>query len=121
MAASQLAYALGLTGDEPDAVTGDRVTVADGRQTVLVSAVTGAYEPAHLQVAAGLPTTLIVRSAKARGCVRAFVIPDLGIEKILPISGDTRIDLGVLKPGTLAYSCSMGMYTGRLTITEATP
>ncbi|GAA1653633.1 sulfite exporter TauE/SafE family protein [Catellatospora bangladeshensis] len=121
VAASQLAYALGLTGDEPDAVTGDRVTVADGRQTVLVSAVTGAYEPAHLQVAAGLPTTLIVRSAKARGCVRAFVIPDLGIEKILPISGDTRIDLGVLKPGTLAYSCSMGMYTGRLTITEATP
>lgn len=119
VAASQLAYTLGLTGDDPADVTGERVTVDGGRQTVLVSAVTGAYQPANLQVATGLPTTLIVRSHRAKGCVRAFVIPDLGVEKILPVSGDTAIDLGVLKPGQLAYSCSMGMYTGRLTITES--
>ena len=39
-------------------------------------------------------------------------------ERILPANGDTVIDLGVLKPGRLDYSCGMGMYTGRLTITE---
>jgi sulfite exporter TauE/SafE len=121
VAASQLAYALGLTGDAPTEVTGPRVRVEAGHQTVIVSAVTGAYTPANLDVAAGLPTTLIVRSDKAQGCVRSFVIPSLNVEKILPVNGDTRIDLGVLKPGRLAYSCGMGMYTGRLTVTEQSP
>ena len=85
---------------------------------MIVTAKTGAYTPDNLEVAAGLPTTLIVRSDKATGCVRSFVIPSLAIDKILPVNGDTRIDLGVLKPGRLAYSCGMGMYTGRLTVTE---
>ncbi|MEU8001456.1 sulfite exporter TauE/SafE family protein [Catellatospora sp. NPDC049111] len=119
IAASQVAYTLGLTGDSaPTQVTGARVTVEAGHQTVIVSAKTAAYAPGNLEVAAGLPTTLIVRSDRAKGCVRAFVIPSLNIEKILPINGDTRIELGVLRPGRLTYSCSMGMYTGRLTVTE---
>ncbi|WP_144128073.1 sulfite exporter TauE/SafE family protein [Catellatospora sichuanensis] len=118
IAASNVAYALGLSGDAPAEVTGPRVTVDGGQQTVIVTAQTGAYTPNNLEVAAGLPTTLIVRSDKAQGCVRSFVIPSRGVEKILPVNGDTRIDLGVLEPGRLAYSCGMGMYTGRLTVTQ---
>jgi sulfite exporter TauE/SafE len=121
LAASQLSTTLGLTGDVAavDAPEmSERVNIADGRQTVIVTAVEGAYRPGNLDVAAGLPTTLIVRSQKASGCVRSFVIPSLGLEKILPVNGDTRIELGILKPGRLAYSCGMGMYTGKLTITE---
>jgi hypothetical protein len=38
------------------------------------------------------------------------------LQRILPVNGDTVIDLGVLTPGRLDYSCGMGMYTGRLTI-----
>ncbi|TDC85813.1 cupredoxin domain-containing protein [Micromonospora sp. KC606] len=109
-----------MTGDEADAATppGERVTVADGRQRVVITAVEGAYQPRNLDIQAGLPTTLIVRSDRAQGCVRSFVIPSLGVEKILPVNGDTVIDLGVLNPGRLAYSCGMGMYTGRLNITD---
>ncbi len=125
LAASQLASTLGMTGPDAAAAdtpaTGQRVTVADGKQTVIITAVEGAYRPGNLDVQAGLPTTLIVRSEKANGCVRSFVIPSLGVEKILPVHGDTRIDLGILKPGRLAYSCGMGMYTGKPTITENTP
>jgi hypothetical protein len=90
------------------------VTTADGRQTVIVTARTGSYSPENLRVRAGLPTVLIVRSAKAQGCVRSFIIRDK--QYILPINGDTSIDLGVLTPGRLDYSCGMGMYTGTLTI-----
>jgi len=125
LAASQLASTLGLSGGDAAAadtpMTGERVTVAEGKQTVIVTATEGAYTPGNLEVAAGLPTTLIVRSEKAQGCVRSFVIPSRGVEKILPVNGDTRIELGVLKSGRLAYSCGMGMYTGQLTITEKAP
>lgn len=62
-----------------------------------------------------------MRSDDATGCVRAFVIPDRDLQEILPVDGDTVIDLGALEPGTLHYSCGMGMYTGRLTVTAKAP
>jgi plastocyanin domain-containing protein len=92
------------------------VTVADGRQTVVITAVTGAYRPERLQVQAGLPSTLVVRSQRAQGCVRSFVIPSRNKDWVLPVNGDTVIDLGVLKPGRVEFSCGIGMYTGALTI-----
>lgn len=92
-------------------------TVSDGAQVVEIIAVTGAYRPPNVAARAGVPTTLLVRSQNAKGCVRALVVPSRGIEETLPVSGETRIDLGVLEPGTLEYSCSMGMYTGVITVT----
>ncbi|SFR28141.1 Sulfite exporter TauE/SafE [Lentzea waywayandensis] len=90
------------------------VTVADGKQTVVITARTGAYSPDNVQAQAGLPTTLVVKSDKAQGCVRSFVVRDQ--EKILPVNGETRIDLGVLEPGRVGYACGMGMYTGVIDI-----
>ena len=90
------------------------VTVANGQQTVVITARTDAYSPDNVQARSGLPTTLVVKSDKAQGCVRAFVIRDQ--EKILPANGETRIDLGVLRPGRLDYACGMGMYTDVITI-----
>jgi plastocyanin domain-containing protein len=83
---------------------------------VIVTAFTGAYEPGNIKIQSGVPTRLIVRSEDANGCVRAFVIPSRDLQRILPVNGDTVIDLGVPKPGRLNYSCGMGMYTGHLTI-----
>lgn len=63
-----------------------------------------------------MPTTLVVRSVSASGCVRSFVIASHNVQRVLPINGDTRIPLGTLQPGTLRYACGMGMYTGMITI-----
>ncbi|MGH3736304.1 MAG: sulfite exporter TauE/SafE family protein [Micromonosporaceae bacterium] len=110
-----LAQAVGLISEPP---TDETVTLAaDGNQEVVLTATTGSYSPGNLAVKAGVPTTLIVRAENAQGCVRAFVIPDLGRQWVLPENGDTRIDLGELKPGTMDFTCSMGMYSGVLTIT----
>jgi hypothetical protein len=57
-----------------------------------------------------------VHSEDNDGCTRAFVIR--GRQYVLPQNGDTRIDLGVLQPGTLRYRCGMGMYSDQLTITD---
>ncbi|MGH3713209.1 MAG: sulfite exporter TauE/SafE family protein [Micromonosporaceae bacterium] len=120
LAASRIAASFGSPADagggSSETGDGSPVSVADGKQTVVVTAVTGAYQPAELTVKAGLPTTLVVRSENAQGCVRSFVIPSLNKQLVLPANGDTTIDLGTLKPGRLDYSCGMGMYTGALTI-----
>jgi sulfite exporter TauE/SafE len=121
LAASRLAETTGLAPEPVTAAAAPQnappvSTMPDGTQLVVVTAVTGAYEPANIEIRSGTPTRLVVRSDDAKGCVRAFVIPSRDLEQILPINGDTVIDLGVLRPGRLDYSCGMGMYTGRLTI-----
>lgn len=114
LAASRLTETMGLGTPQATAAS---VSTADGRQVAVLTATTGSYSPANIAVRAGLPTTLLVRSDGAQGCVRSFVIPAMNKQWILPENGETPIDLGELQPGQLDYSCGMGMYTGRLTIT----
>lgn len=90
------------------------VSVVDGKQTVVITARTGAYSPDNVQAQSGLPTTLVVKSDEAQGCVRSFVVRDQ--QKVLPVSGETRIELGVLQAGRLDYACGMGMYTGVINV-----
>jgi uncharacterized protein len=96
-------------------------SIVNGNQQVFVTATTDAYLPGDQVVLAGIQTTLIVRSQEATGCIREFVIPSLGVEKVLPRWGDTALGIGPLKPGKLRFSCGMGMYTGMLTVVERAP
>ena len=84
----------------------------------MLTASPGSYSPANIALRAGIPTTLLVHSDGASGCITAFIIR--GKQWILPESGDTSIDLGVLQPGQIGFTCAMGMYSGVLTITEGT-
>ncbi|MEV4203110.1 sulfite exporter TauE/SafE family protein [Micromonospora globbae] len=117
LAARNLPQALGVAAPPP--VTDPAVVhqVADGRQEVIVTVRNSSYSPKNIGVRAGMPTTLVMRSDGVVGCTRAFVIPSLDQQWTLPPVGDTRIDLGVLQPGNLHYTCAMGMYSGQLTIT----
>ncbi|OZM70685.1 hypothetical protein CFN78_23715 [Amycolatopsis antarctica] len=114
LAASRIANAV--APDDTPADTAATSTV-DGQQTVSITARTGSYSPANVHARPGTPTTLVVRSEAAQGCVRSFIIPGHDIDEVLPVNGETRIELGVLQPGRLDYSCGMGMYTGTITIT----
>ena len=111
LAASRIVEAFSGTATADPTAT----TVSDGHQQVVVTATENGYSPHLTQIRAGIPTTLVVRSQGAVGCVRGFVIG--GSQTILPESGDTSIDLGTPKPGTLHYACAMGMYTGTITVT----
>lgn len=118
LSVSRLAEAAGLSVPVTAAhtrVDAPPIAKTGGRQSVIVTARTGGYSPAELAVDSGVPTILIVRSVDAEGCVRAFVVRDK--QYVLPVNGDTSIDLGVLRPGRLDYTCAMGMYTGTLRIT----
>ena len=112
LAASRIIPAATSSGDSASAST---VSTVDGKQVVVIEA-SSSYSPSNVQIRAGMPTTLVVRSENAQGCLRSFLIPSQGVEKILPAEGDTPIDLGSPKPGTITYSCGMGMYTGTITV-----
>ncbi|MEV6235745.1 sulfite exporter TauE/SafE family protein [Lentzea sp. NPDC051838] len=109
--ASRIAEAASI--DETPADT-SAVSVVDGKQTVVITARTGAYSPDNVEAKSGLPTTLVVKSDQAQGCIRSFVVRD--VQKVLPATGETRIELGVLQPGRLDYACGMGMYTGVINV-----
>ncbi|WP_020389668.1 sulfite exporter TauE/SafE family protein [Kribbella catacumbae] len=113
LAASRIAETAG--GSEPPADTTAASTV-NGRQTVVITARSGSYRPGNVQAQSGVPTTLVVRSDGARGCIRSFVVPSHNKQAVLPENGETKIELGVLKPGRLEYACGMGMYTGTITV-----
>jgi uncharacterized protein len=111
LAASRIAEAFsgGTAAADPSATT-----LSNGHQEVVVTATEHGYNPRMSQIRAGIPTTLIVRSQGVAGCIRGFVIG--GNQTMLPETGDTRIDLGTPKPGTLHYACVMGMYTGTIAV-----
>ncbi|MFH5227583.1 sulfite exporter TauE/SafE family protein [Antrihabitans spumae] len=113
LAASRITGTLGSAAPAPGTTA---ATVVDGTQTVTITARTGSYSPHTIHAAAGIPTTLVIKSDNASGCIRYLVIPDRGIEQVLPVTGETRVDLGALQPGRLDYTCGMGMYSGIITI-----
>lgn len=94
-------------------------TNADGTQTITVRARTNSYAPTAITATAGTRTKLVVATRGTNGCVRSFVLPDRDVQEILPVTGETVIDLGSPKPGTLAFTCGMGMYGGEIRFQQA--
>lgn len=113
LAGKHLAVSLGMGEAPADASTVS--SNADGTQTAVITVSPGSYSPSSLLITAGVPTQLVFRSEDAAGCERSLVIPSLGVEQVLPVRGDTVIDAGTLEPGTITYSCAMGMYSGQIT------
>ena len=91
-------------------------TTKNGIQTAVITVTPGQFSPNNVLVTAGVPTKLVFRAEGAAGCIRALVIPSLGSQTILPENGDTVVDLGTPKAGTINYACGMGMYTGQITV-----
>lgn len=87
----------------------------DGNIVTLNALDTG-YEPKIVRAKASEPIRLNVMTNETYGCSRAFVIPALGIQKILPATGTTVIDLPPQSAGTLRFTCSMGMYGGQILV-----
>jgi sulfite exporter TauE/SafE len=86
---------------------------ADG--VLVLNAGNSGYSPRVLHAKAGVPLKLKLVSQGTYSCARDFVIPALNIEKLLPADGTVMIDIPAQQPGAvLQFTCSMGMYTGRI-------
>lgn len=90
--------------DAQQAVQGDVITI---------NVLDYGYTPEQVKAPAGRPLHLKLVTNNTSGCTRELVIPDLGIQQVLPENGETIFDLPAQAAGTsLYYTCSMGMYTG---------
>jgi sulfite exporter TauE/SafE len=87
-----------------------------GGNIVNITADGSGYAPHTTQAKAGQPITLIVKSQDLYTCAQGMVFPKLGIQKQLPPNGTTTIEIPAQPTGTLAYTCSMGMYRGEISI-----
>jgi len=84
-----------------------------------LSAENNGYFPATLYAKAGVPILLNVITENTVSCARAFVIPALDVETILPKTGTVPIDIPPQEAGTvLRFTCSMGMYTGQIVFSQ---
>lgn len=93
------------------------VEVVDGKQIITVTA-KGGYKPRKVAAKADMPTLLRMKTQSTFDCSASFIIPDLGIEKMLPATGTTEFDLGTQVGGTeIVGLCSMGMYSFTITFT----
>ena len=88
------------------------VRVENGVQIADISVFPTSYTPNHIQVQSNVPVRLNLTPLGGYGCTAAFRIPQLGIAKTLPQNQTTAVEFTPKSPGKLAWTCSMGMYTG---------
>ena len=106
------------------AIKSDRLTTdsigeidtKDNFQTALITVTNGGYSPTTIVLKKDVPVRLTLKTIDVQSCSRSFTIPGLNIQKLLPESGDTILEFTPHNLGPLAFSCSMGMYTGRFNI-----
>ena len=90
--------------------------LVDGVQVLRIDANSGGYSPAAVAAKAGVPTKVVFHTDNTASCIVYTVFPSLGGQVLLPPSGDTEVDLGVLAAGEVPISCSMGMYTATIVV-----
>jgi len=98
----------------PDPTVNGRAQVENGVQMVRVGLDGGYYVPNEFTVKAGMPVT-VVFSGSAEGCLAAPELPELGLKGDLS-TGTATVELGTLSPGTYAFTCSMGVNEGHITV-----
>lgn len=89
-----------------------RAVVVDGVQEITVNVVTNGYTPSVLAAEANKPIRLNLDTNNTFSCARAFLIPSLGVQEILPETGRVTVDIPPQPAGQLRFTCAMGMYTG---------
>ena len=83
--------------------------------TIIINVENYGYNPPEIHAKAGVPVTLKLITEDVRSCSRAFIIPSLNVQKMLDQIGEATIQIPAQKSGAkINYSCSMGMYGGRI-------
>ncbi|MEI6042921.1 MAG: sulfite exporter TauE/SafE family protein [Chloroflexota bacterium] len=101
---------------QPTAALGSGATTQSNVQEVTINVTNSSYEPENIAVKSGQPLRITLVTNKTSGCTRSIVFRSLGIQKVLPTTGRTILDVPAQAPGVIHYVCSMGMYSGKITV-----
>ena len=91
--------------------------VTNGSQIVHMDVTARGYTPNKFTVKKGIPVEWDINVKDISTCASYILAPDMNIQKLLA-KGQNTLVFTPGKTGTLDFSCSMGMYTGRFTVVE---
>lgn len=75
------------------------------------------YSPSSISVKAGSNVKLKLVNKDATGCIQAFTIPKLGIQKIVQTGTTETVEFTApQEKGGMIFTCSMGMYRGVINV-----
>lgn len=95
---------------EQSASPTENVRIEDGKQIIEITA-WGGYSPRQTVAKADLPTVIRIKTNNTFDCSSALIIPSLKIQKYLPSSGTTDIEIPTQKSNSSFRAfCAMGMY-----------
>ena len=89
--------------------------ITGGHQEFTTFQAADGYSPGNITIYAGMPTRWTIESSTTSTCAASLVVPTLGIQTLLHVGANT-FELPAQHAGTIDYSCSMGMYGGRITV-----
>lgn len=67
-------------------------------------------------IQAGERITLHLVNAGGQGCIQSFTVPKYGIQTVVPVGSSQRVQFTAPESGEVAFTCSMGMYSGTLLV-----
>lgn len=96
--------------DETGTSSANNVSMVNGKQVIAIKA-RGGYSPKISTAKADIPSTIVMNTQGSYDCSSSVVIPSIGYQQTLPITGETSIEIPPQKAGTtLQGMCAMGMY-----------
>ncbi len=99
-----------------NAATPDNVKIRATNEATIEFTET-AYSPNVINVKAGENIKLNLVNKAGAGCVQAFTIPELSIQKVVRIGSSETINFTApSEPTQIAFMCSMGMYRGTINV-----
>ena len=100
----------------PAATTSTPPASTDGVQTVDLKISGGFYQPASLNVRAGVPVRLNVTRDDKPTCGDVLSIPSHNINKPIPVNQVTTIEFTPSAAGDLEFTCGMNMMKGKIVV-----
>lgn len=118
LAGWQGVFVFGNSASQVDTKSSNVLSIREnGDQILRVTQGSRGYTPKTLTVEKGVPVRMIVTSEDPYSCASSIVIPKFGIRKNLQV-GENTIEFTPTEIGNIPFSCSMGMYTGTITVVE---
>lgn len=94
------------------------VKIINGVQVVSMTENNRGYSPNKFTIVKDIPVRWVIDAKAPNSCASALVVPKLGIRKFLS-AGENIIEFTPTEAGKLAFSCSMGMYTGSFNVVDS--
>ncbi|HBP00989.1 MAG: Heavy metal transport/detoxification protein [Candidatus Moranbacteria bacterium GW2011_GWE1_49_15] len=107
----------GIKNDARAQVSDPNVKMVDGVQVVSMTENSRGYSPNKFTIKKGIPVRWEIDAKDPYSCASSLMISKLGIRKNLK-AGKNVIEFTPKETGKLAFSCSMGMYTGVFNVVD---